>query len=51
MNIRGVNKSPKQASVQALIVKHSLSFVGLIETRVKSTKAIAISKSICNRWE
>ena len=50
MNIRGVNTKSKQDSVLALLCKHNISFVGLVETRVKSPKANTVSKAICSKW-
>lgn len=43
--------SPKQDSVRALISKHGLSFVGLVETRVKCSKANSLSKAIYKNWQ
>lgn len=51
LNIRGVNKKPKQASVQDLICKKSISFVGLVETRVKAHKASNVASAINKKWK
>lgn len=49
-NIRGVNKKPKQASVHDFLLANQISFVGLIETRVKERHAKSVSVSIQNKW-
>lgn len=51
LNIRGLNKKPKQASARDLIRAHSLSFVGLVETRVKICKASRITNVINRNWQ
>lgn len=51
MNIWGLNPKPKQDSVHDLICKKNLSFVGIVETRVKAYKANSIAKTICKKWK
>lgn len=51
LNIRGLNKKPKQASVRDLIRSLSVSFVGLVETRVKERKATKIVNAINRNWQ
>lgn len=49
-NIRGLNKKPKQADTKSFLVDNKISFVSLVETRVKCSKTNSISKSICKHW-
>lgn len=51
MNVRGVNIKSKQDSALALLCKHNISFVGLVETRVKCSKANSLSKAIYKNWQ
>lgn len=49
-NVRGLNKKPKQAYVRNLLFDNHVSFVDLVETRVKMHKAVKISRAICKNW-
>lgn len=45
-NVRSINKKPKQVNLHDFLLKHAISFAGLVETRVKAPKAINISNTI-----
>lgn len=49
-NMRGFNKSTKDAVVRDWIRNHSLQFGGLLETRVKEGRAGRIVGSVFNNW-
>ena len=49
-NVRGVNEPHKQKEVSSLIRKHSISLLGLNETRTQSSKHLSIIHAICPSW-
>lgn len=49
-NIRGLNKQLKQADDSSFLADNCISFVGLVETRVKSPKANSVVNSINHQW-
>ena len=49
-NIRGLNSPLKQVELRNFISAMHLSFLVLLETRVKSKKSNAIMKACCEGW-
>lgn len=50
-NVRGLNKPQKQREVQMLFMHNSqVEMVGLLETRIKRTKAQKASLNLCRGW-
>lgn len=49
-NVRSINKKPKQVNLHDFLLKHVISFAGLVGTRVKAPKAINIFNTIYRKW-
>ena len=49
-NVRGLNKASHQREVTNFITSNSISFMGLLETKVKWDKSQKISQKINNKW-
>ncbi|XP_074363651.1 uncharacterized protein LOC141704298 [Apium graveolens] len=50
-NVRGINKSPHQKELQQFISGNNIDFMGILETKVKASKAPSISKKINKNWQ
>jgi len=49
-NIRGLNDPMKQNEVRKLILEHKLSFVALIETKIKEVNKDRVLRAIAPGW-
>ncbi|XP_074363513.1 uncharacterized protein LOC141704083 [Apium graveolens] len=49
-NVRGINKTPHQQELQQFISVNNIEFMGILETKVKVSKASSISKKINKNW-
>jgi len=49
-NVRGLNKKSKQTYIKDFLSFRKVSLVGLLETRVKDSKADPISRFVGNHW-
>lgn len=49
-NVRGLNKSTHQRELINFIAVNSLSFIGLMETKVKEKHSLVVSKKIKKSW-
>lgn len=49
-NIRGLNDSNKIQVVKKLLGKKHVSFVGLLETRVRSSNVNKVTKKLEGKW-
>ncbi|XP_074342078.1 uncharacterized protein LOC141679483 [Apium graveolens] len=49
-NVRGINKAPHQKELQNFIFVNKIDFMGVLETKVKVTNALGISKKINKNW-
>jgi hypothetical protein len=50
-NLRGLNNRPKQVDVRSFLLNKWVSFVGLVETKVKCCNAKPISMYLSNQWK
>lgn len=49
-NVRGLNRTPKQHLVKKFILQYHISFIALIETKIKDSILPAITKKIAKDW-
>ncbi|XP_020262517.1 uncharacterized protein LOC109838490 [Asparagus officinalis] len=49
-NVRGLNKSSKQHLVRHHLMQYKLTFIALLETKLKAVKIPAAAKKIAGRW-
>lgn len=49
-NIIGLNNSTKEADVHAFLVDNHISFVGLVETRVKCQNSKVVASKVFANW-
>ncbi|XP_074360896.1 uncharacterized protein LOC141701135 [Apium graveolens] len=50
-NVRGINKSPHQKELQQFISVNNIDLMGILETKVKVSNALSISKKINKNWQ
>ncbi|XP_020262303.1 uncharacterized protein LOC109838257 [Asparagus officinalis] len=50
-NVRGLNKSPKQLLVKQHLVQYHISFIALLETKLKDGKLSGTARKIAGTWE
>lgn len=49
-NIRGLNDPLTQSEIRRFLKEHHLTFVGILETRVKEHNSILVEKKLANGW-
>lgn len=50
LNVRGINKSLKQADLHSFLVDNNISLAGLLETKIKSSKSVMGHRTVHNFW-
>lgn len=50
-NVRGLNKSPHQKELVNFILANQISFMEIMETKVKIVNACAVAKKISRNWK
>ena len=50
-NIRGMNMTYKQDEIRSFVNTNRISLIGIIETKVRATRSLKISKATLRNWE
>ena len=49
-NIRGLNMTYKQDDVRSFVLTNKISLLGILETKVRASKSLKISRAILRHW-